>query len=246
MESIISILEDNLGLSFTIGVCLIGFVMFFVWWARGVWDKVRKLPCDAHKQEINSHKEDIVKYNNNLITLPCESHKELIGSHKKILEEQCNKERLHHDEITKISTSLNFIKQTLDNLGGSRKVNDPFTQTNSPLQITDKGQEVAEQLKLEEAVSKGWNDISTYISESVKKMNAYDIQQFCVEQTAVYPEKFFIDQNDLDRVKLHAYNEGLTLLPYMRIAAVMIRDRYFAENNIPLEHIDENNPNIDN
>lgn len=70
-----------------------------------------------------------------------------------------------------------------------------------------------------------WERIRPLIDECVSDKNPYDIDQFCQEQSVVFPEKF-LKKNQLDVLKADAYREGLTLTSYMRVIAVLSRDRY--------------------
>ena len=70
-----------------------------------------------------------------------------------------------------------------------------------------------------------WERIKPLIDEGVSDKNPYDIDQFCQEQSVVFPEKF-LKKDQLDVLKADAYREGLTLTSYMRVIAVLSRDRY--------------------
>lgn len=74
-------------------------------------------------------------------------------------------------------------------------------------------------------------------------MNPYDIQQYCIEQAVVFPEKFLLE-NDLNKIKMDAYNSGNSLTSYMKVVAVLSRDLYFKKYNINLEEVDRNDPNV--
>ncbi len=50
----------------------------------------------------------------------------------------------------------------------------------------------------------------------------------------MFPEKF-VTEGELDKIKVDAYKTGDMLLSYMKVFAVLARDRYFVENGIEVE-----------
>jgi hypothetical protein len=91
--------------------------------------------------------------------------------------------------------------------------------------LTDKGLEKVETLGIYNMIDKKWNDISKLISDNVKSKNPYDVQQFFIEQCLLFPEKF-LEADDLDKLKLDAFNEGINIDPYMRIIAILSYEKY--------------------
>lgn len=69
----------------------------------------------------------------------------------------------------------------------------------------------------------------------------YDIQEFLIQQAVVYPEKF-LQPEEIDKIKLDAYNTGVNIVPYMKVIAILARDRYFSEHNILVEDVDKHDP----
>lgn len=47
----------------------------------------------------------------------------------------------------------------------------------------------------------------------------------------IFPERF-LQEEDINILKMDAYKNGDILQSYMRIIAIIIRDRYFKEHNI--------------
>lgn len=70
-----------------------------------------------------------------------------------------------------------------------------------------------------------------YIDENVKDKNAYDVDQFCLEHAVVFPERF-LSKEEVNVLKDDAYKEGLSLTSYMRVIAVLSRDRYLSAHDI--------------
>lgn len=69
-----------------------------------------------------------------------------------------------------------------------------FTQTHSPLSLSESGKEMILQLDLDKTLDKHWNNIKKIIDEDVTDKTAYDIQQYC-------PEKF-IGKEAVKRIKV--------------------------------------------
>jgi hypothetical protein len=109
--------------------------------------------------------------------------------------------------IDEIRKDIAFIKGSFDAV---MSVKDPTTKRKSPLSLTDFGKSIAESNNLGEIVNTNWVKISAALKES-KAKNPYDIQQFCIEDTFVTPERFFSDK-DLGKLKIIAFKSGLPLL----------------------------------
>lgn len=109
--------------------------------------------------------------------------------------------------------------------------NTALTQQHSPLAISPRGWEVVKRLGMDKMFANNWARIKAMINSDVKQKNAYDINDYCIQQAVVYPEKF-LQQDEINTLKNDAYNQGLALMDYMKIIAVMSRDKFFEENNI--------------
>ena len=104
-------------------------------------------------------------------------------------------------------------------------ITDPYAAAHSPLVLTPKGIEKVESLGIKDMIEKKWDDISNLVSSNDKLQNPYDIQQFFIGQCWLFPEKF-VEADDLDKLKLDAYNEGISIDSYMRIIAILSYDKF--------------------
>jgi len=102
---------------------------------------------------------------------------------------------------------------------------DPYAASHSPLALTDKGVEKVKELGINNMIDKKWNDISILVSDNVKSKNPYDLQQFLIAQCLLFPDKF-LEADDLDKLKIDAYNEGLNIDSYMRIIAILLDEKF--------------------
>ena len=135
------------------------------------------------------------------------------------------------------------MQKSIDSLAQSLQSNhkviaDPFTQTHSPLSITEKGHEMIKRIGMDKMFESNWERIKKLIEECSESKNPYDIQQFCMQQAVVFPEKF-LSEKQLDTLKTDAYNTGIPLTSYMKVWAVLSRDRYFKENGIDISEVDK-------
>lgn len=160
--------------------------------------------------------------------LPCASNSQRI-EHGRELQSQTN------TAIAKIETSIEYLQKSVEalsqNMQKNRIVLDPFTQSHSPLSITERGMEMLKSTGIDEMFECNWERINNDIEQNVKSNNAYDVQQYCLEQAVVFPEKFLSD-DELNKVKNISYNSGVPLASYMKVVAILSRDRYFTEHCI--------------
>lgn len=138
--------------------------------------------------------------------------------------------------MTRVETSVEYLQKSLDSLtkglqGNKGIIIDPYSLNHSPLSITPKGREMMQRLGVEEMFERNWERIDRYIDENVKDKNAYDVDQFCLEQAVVFPERF-LAKEEVNVLKDDAYKEGLSLTSYMRVIAVLARDKYLGVHNI--------------
>mgnify|MGYP007011373928 FL=1 len=169
-------------------------------------------------------------------SLPCEKRKEEIDLHSKNHVETSK-------SIERIETTLGFIQKTMDQLAqkGNKLIIGPYTKSHSSLSITDAGREMMERLGVGEMFEKNWLRIDEFIEDKLEYKNPYDIQEFLIQQAVVYPEKF-LQPEEIDKIKLDAYNTGVNIVPYMKVIAILARDRYFSEHNILVEDVDKHDP----
>lgn len=163
---------------------------------------------------------------NKIDTLPCERHKDKMTE--------------HDSAVSNINTSITFLSKEIDTamrMLQNITRTDAFTQSHSPLAITQKGWEMVNRLGVDKMFEKNWQRIKSLIDSGVRNKNAYDIDDFCIKQAVVFPEKF-LGNDEILILKDDAFKKGLTLTPYMKVIAVMSRDRYFEENGLKKEDIE--------
>lgn len=218
MEVVLQYIKDVLGNSAFVGLVVVGGLLFLVWWARGIKDKMLKV--DDHDQQMDEFRNAVTRINN----LPCASHTHDIERYNTEHQGMGNR-------ITKAEISIEYLQRSVDTLtknlqgGGNRLILDKFTESHSPLSISEEGRKMMERLGMQAMFDENWERIKSLIDENVSDKNPYDIDQFCQEQSVVFPEKF-LKKEQVDKLKADAYREGLSLTSYMRVIAVLSRDKY--------------------
>lgn len=160
--------------------------------------------------------------------LPCDIHKDKMIA--------------HDNAVTRIETAITYLTKEIDNALSTFQQNniktDGFTQAQSPLSITKSGWEMVERLDLRKMFDENWARIKELIDKGVTDKNAYDIDDFCIKQAVVFPEKFLSNEN-IAVLKDDAFKNGYALTSYMKVIAVMARDKYFSEKGIKIDEVKE-------
>ena len=159
-----------------------------------------------------------------------------ITSDHGVLTKSSNKLDTHIDEIRK---DLSFVKGSLAVIqSGAAQP----TKSHSPVSLTEKGVEIATDLKVEDVIFRNWDKIILELEKNLSNKNAYDIQQYCIETAGVEPEKFFAEK-DLNEIKAYAFKNGNNLFYYSGVFGVLIRDKYLKIKGIDVSEVDANDPN---
>lgn len=201
--------------------CVVFLAIFAaaLWFVYSYLQFRKSVRCEEHNQKI----EELGKKS---YDLPCKIHSDKIEKHSV--------------SMGRIDASLSYLLKSIDEMNSQlRQMNNlnPMTQQHSPLSITTHGWNIVRKLGIDKMFSNNWERIRQYIDNEVESKNAYDINEFCMKYAVVYPEKF-LQPDEIDVLKNDAYAQGITLMEYMKIIAVMARDRYFKENNIKVEEIE--------
>lgn len=153
-----------------------------------------------------------------------------------------------NDRVGRIDSNINTIRDDLAFLKGSIEIIKSVDlkelfQRKSPVTLTEAGQQVAKELGAEEIISRTWDKIYSILENEISDKNAYDIQQYCMEKVSVDPQRF-LDKQGIDRVKKHAFDNGVPLQLYLRVIGLLIRDKYFKKKDIDPKEVDDHDPNI--
>lgn len=214
---------EHFGSAVVVTIVAIIALAFLVWKVAEIWFRIKNLPCENHTESIK----DLQKRSLDKGELPCQIHNDKIEQHGK--------------SVSRIDTTLSFLTKSIEDMNLQlRKINDnsSFTQQHSPLTISPRGWDVVKKLGIDRMFDENWPRIKQLIDAEVECKNAYDINEFCLKYAVVFPEKF-LQQEQVNKLKDDAYAQGLSLMEYMKIVAVMARDRYFKENGIKVEDKEE-------
>jgi hypothetical protein len=153
-----------------------------------------------------------------------------------------NSTDMFSDRIGRIENNTDKIREDIIIIRASMKASaDSYTQSQSPVSLTQKGMEIADRLKIYEIVTSNWDRIFQYIEKSVKDKNAYDIQQFCIERATINLLEFFTEE-DVREIKTVAFQEGRSIESFGGLIGVIIRNTYFAAKEIDINEVDRSDP----
>ncbi len=107
-------------------------------------------------------------------------------------------------------------------------------KAHSPLSLTVKGKRIAKDLKLRQKIKTHWRDLKKKIRDLTPSNNPYDIQGVCMGMPIECFEKYLTDKEQ-NEVKTYAYGHGINLLEIYPILGILMRDKYFKEEEIILE-----------
>lgn len=217
-----NLVKEHFTASLTVILIAIVALVLLVWKMASLWFKIKHLPCDTHAEKLG----ELQKNNFDKSELPCQTHGEKIEKQSA--------------SVSRIDATLTFLTKSIEEMNFQlRQMNNtmPFTQQHSPLKISERGWDVVHKLGMDKMFANNWERIRQLIDDEVESKNAYDINEFCIKYAVVFPEKF-LKSEEVDVLKNDAYIQGLTLMEYMKIIAVMARDKYFEENNIKIEEIE--------
>ena len=145
-------------------------------------------------------------------------------------------------QFDKLERVVEWMQWTLNILTTkSSKMPEPLIQSNSPISLTDAWKRIAEEEEMQKWIDNKWGEIKKFIKEHCKWLNPYDIQQFLLSVSMTNLEAL-IDEDWVNRLKLRAYNAWVPLELLANVVAVLVRDKYFKEEWINTEEIDECDP----
>jgi hypothetical protein len=142
-------------------------------------------------------------------------------------------------DVVELKTDISFIRGIFEATLGKK---DSMTKKKSPLSLTDEGEDVRTSNNLDEMIDANWDKINA-ILYGMKTRNPYDIQQFCIEKTFIDMDKFF-SEKDVEKLKMLSYTSSIPLMSITRLLSVLIRDRFFKENDIDTGEVDNHDPDL--
>lgn len=193
--------------------CVVFLALFALalWFVFSYLSFKKNAKCEEHSLKI----EEIDKASSDL---PCKAHGRRLEAHGLAVES--------------LKTSIEYLNKNLERINTQlSNGNAALTQQHSPLSISPRGWEVVKRLGIDKMFTKNWPRIKQMIDEQVGHKNAYDINEYCIQHAVVYPERF-LQPDEIDTIKKDAYAQGLALMDYMKVIAVMARDKYLEENGI--------------
>lgn len=122
-----------------------------------------------------------------------------------------------------------------------RQENNPLTKIKSPISLSEKGSEVADELHLKRIIKNNWGSIHKEITSKLNNEdNPYNIQEICFNIGAKYTE--MVSTDELDIIKKYVYNEGISLPNLDIVFGILIRDEFFEVEKINVADVDDHDP----
>lgn len=150
------------------------------------------------------------------------------------------------NNIDKIKEDIQTIKASVsvfnDFLISFNQSKNPFAQSQSPISLTLLGKNVYNDLSIQSIVDSNWNAFDDEIKFNLhQNVNPYDIQQVCFLIGRDFSK--YLKEEDLNRIKKYAFIKGFNIMDFDLIFGIVLRDKFFKEENINLEDVDIYDPN---
>lgn len=147
--------------------------------------------------------------------------------------------------VTKLESNVETMKQDIMDIKAFitvfRQENSKFSQRRSPISLSEEGDRVSKVINAEKIIARCWPVLQKEIKEKLDHTsNPYTIQQICFDISKHYMD--YLDSNEIDMIKKVAFQEGHNVTNYDIIFGIMIRDKYFKENNINVSDVDKHDP----
>ena len=142
------------------------------------------------------------------------------------------------NSIDEIRKDMAYLKGSLDILKDSEALTHPLYKSHSPISLTELGKKVAEELDAENIIANNWDIIQPILNKDLSGKTPYDIQQYCMEEISVNPDRFFKSE-DLNRIKKYAFEHGRPVELYIRMIGILSRNVYLESKGIDLSEIDK-------
>ncbi|MYC40193.1 MAG: hypothetical protein F4X55_04175 [Candidatus Dadabacteria bacterium] len=125
--------------------------------------------------------------------------------------------------VSSIENDIGDLKKSVRKIEGFLKSLFPSTtSTNSPINLTDLGKKVSQEIQASE-----WaKQTAPGLIVQVEGKSHYDIQEYCFEH--VKRESVLTEEMD-ERVRSSAYNNGIEKWQVLRVLAIELRDTFFEQ-----------------
>ena len=114
-----------------------------------------------------------------------------------------------------------------------------FSKRQSPITLTDKGLKYYKDLDIESIINSNWPEWSKEIKDALSiysKPSAYYVQKVCFEIFNNFEEK--INEKNLEKIKSHAFSNGLDIILYDSLFQVPVRDKMLKNLELSVSDID--------
>lgn len=143
--------------------------------------------------------------------------------------------------VEKLEKSMDQIKEDMHYVKASIKLLkdeiNSLAQRQSPVSMTRKGEEVVQELKINDLIENHWERIHPNLNKNLsKECNAYDMQVESFKIGENYQE--FLTSEELNSIKNHAFKFGFNLDVYNLLFGIVIRDKYLSTKGFTTKDVD--------
>ncbi|MEP7104145.1 MAG: hypothetical protein ABI721_05565 [Candidatus Dojkabacteria bacterium] len=141
--------------------------------------------------------------------------------------------------------NINRIKDSLAEISATTKLlyeaHLSTVKSNSPMNLTTKGVDVAENINADSTVSEHWSEIKKEFLQAGDPNNPYDIQIISMNIAKNCYDSIFTEE-ERNKIKLYAFNKGMNLLEIYPVIGIIIRNKILGEKGIEINEIDKHDP----
>ena len=150
--------------------------------------------------------------------------------------------------VEKVDRKTDTIIEKLADIGAKvnvifRSADLSFSNSQSPIGLTAIGMKYYNELEIEKIINTHWEEWSEQIYHALSSVSssatAYDVQKVCFDIFNKFASK--ISEEELNKIKDHAFKNGVDLILYDSLFQVPVRDRMLAELNLSVDDIDKHN-----
>jgi Na+-transporting methylmalonyl-CoA/oxaloacetate decarboxylase gamma subunit len=149
------------------------------------------------------------------------------------------------ESVQKLKSNIDIIKEDIHGIRAFmqvyRETNNPLAQRQSPVSMTEDGKNISKELGIEAMVANHWNEFKSSVLTNLKlDCNPYDIQVESFKVGDKYQQ--FITKEELDKIKLHAFNTGYNIATYNLLFGIIIRDKILTDKGHDTADVDLYDP----
>ena len=210
----------------------LGLVGCFIWFIAKRYKNYILLHESVQKNKENTDKNYILLHES------VQKNKKNADKNYILLHESIQKNKEDADEkFNKIAEQLKPLSKIDErvNILYKAKLNINLTQAQSPVQLTEQGEEIAKDLESYALIEKYKNEFKQKMN-NIADLNPYRIQQECKRVIENY-FKDIVEDSLIKSIENRAFNEGILFDDLLSIYIIILRNKILAEKGIEVKTI---------